>query len=740
VLALVAVVTSGIALAARADPSGIVPPHRIEAPREGDVPYPAGGVGDATVVLAVVVDDTGAVTDVVVREGEPPFSDAAARAVRSWSFAPATRDGVPIRARILVSVTFHEPPPPPPAPPPQPAAPPANAPAATAPPPVQEVAVHGEREEPSTIHIPRNETQFVAGAFGDPLKVVEALPGMAPWLSGLPYYYVRGSPPENVGYFVDGIRVPLLFHVGPGASTIAPQLVESVDLFPGAYPAEYGRYAGAVIAAKTTSPEMERPTGEFSARVYDANVSVGTPIDGGQGSVLVAGRYSYTQALTSIIVPNYGLAYWDYEARASHRALGGTLTLFAFGAHDELHFLGQPTFRIDYHRADLRYDHDLPGGHLRVAGTFQYDDTLTALQTDTGAGTAAALRGIGGRLRVEADTYLAPEARLRAGADVIATRYTIDDYPAEAGFGARSGPHTDVEAGAYADVVWRPRRSIEIVPGFRFDGYATRGRTAWAPQPRLATRVQITPQVTWLSALGVAHQEPTEEIYVPSKIPNPIDQASQTIYQFSEGVDFRLPSSMHLRITGFYTSLLAEHPLGSDLSGRGQSGGLEIFVRREFTERLAGFVSYTLARTVGALGNVPETRVSWDRTHVLSVVLGYDLGNHWRVGARAFLESGRPWPPVCVNCDPNTGVAAAGQMPVITNVAGNLPVFWRLDTRIEKRWEFRGGAWLGATLECFNTFDAAEPTGDTWNPGQNRPKAVYQPPIILPSVGLEGGF
>jgi TonB family protein len=735
--------TAAIPTAARAAPPQIVPPQRLEAPRENEVPYPEGGIGDATVVLAIVVDESGAVTDVVVRQGGPPFADAAAAAVRSWRFSPATRDGAPVRARILATVTFHAPPPSPPAapiaPPPAPK-PNAGAPAAPAPPPILDVAVHGEREEPSTIHIPRSETQFVAGAFGDPLKVVEALPGMAPWLSGLPYYFVRGSPPENVGYFIDGIRVPLLFHVGPGASTIAPALVETVDLFPGAYPAEYGRYAGAVIAAKTTSPEMERPSGEFSARVYDANASIAAPFDGGKGSVLVAGRYSYTQLLTSIIVPKYGVGYWDYEARASHRVGSGTLTFFVFGAHDELSYLHQPTFHIEYHRADLRYDQPIAGGHLRVAGTFQYDDTLTALQADTGAGTSAALRGMGGRLRVEADARVASEARVRAGADVLATHYSIDDYPGFDGFHARSGPHTDVEGGAYADIVWRPEHAVEIVPGFRFDGYGTRGRTTWAPQPRLATRVQLLPWLSWLSALGTAHQEPTEEVYVPSKIPNPIDQSSQTIYQFSEGLDFRLPSSLHLRLAGFYTRLTAEHLVGTDLSGRGESGGLEVFVRREFTERLGGFVSYTLARTVGALGNTPATRTSWDRTHVLSVVLGYDLGNHWRIGARVFVESGRPWPATCTNCDPTTGATPAGQSAAFVTPAGNLPVFWRLDARLEKRWEFRGGAWLGATLECFNTFDKPEPTGDTWDAVHRKPVPDYQSPIILPSIGAEGGF
>jgi TonB family protein len=341
---------------ARARPSDVVPPRRLDA---GDVPYPPDGHGDASVTLVVVVDATGAVTDVTVREGSRPFSDVAVANVRRWRFAPATRDDSPVPAKNVAKVTFHAPfVTPPPAAPEVPAA--LQAPAAAAAPPPIEVTVQGEREEPSTIHIPRSETQFVAGAFGDPFKVVEALPGMAPWLSGLPYYYVRGSPPENVGYFVDGIRVPLLFHVGPGPSTIAPPLVDSVDLFPGAYPARYGRYAGAVIAGETAPPDTERAHGEFSARVYDANAFAETPFDDHQGTVLAAARYAYTQPLISLIVPNYSLAYWDYQFRVSHRVGDGdTLSLFAFGAHDELHYFGQPTFRVEYHRLDLRYDHPI---------------------------------------------------------------------------------------------------------------------------------------------------------------------------------------------------------------------------------------------------------------------------------------------------------------------------------------------------------------------------------------------
>jgi TonB family protein len=702
----------------------VVPPRRLDAAR---VAYPASGKGDATVVLAVVIDAVGAVTDVTVREGEAPFVAAAVAAVKAWRFAPATRDDAPIPSRILTTVTFRAPPPTPPRPAPapgasaSPASPPSAGPAAG---PV-EVSVRGEHEELGTNHLPRADARFVPGAFGDPFRVVEALPGMAPWLSGLPYYYVRGAPPENVGYFIDGIRVPLLFHVGVGPSSIAPPLVDTVDLFPGAYPASYGRFSGAIIAGQTTPPAADEPRGEFGARVFDANAFVETPLDAGQGTALAAGRYSYTGLLTSIIVPDYTVGYWDYQLRLSHRiADKDTVSLFVFGSHDELTYKHEPTFRVEYHRADLRYDHPLDGGHVRIAGTFSYDDTLTALQTSTGAGSSAATKGPGGRIRAEIEERLSPRALVRAGADVGVVGFSVDSYG-----DVVHGPHADVEGGAYADVVWRPTDRVELVPGFRFDGYRTRGETAWAPQPRGAVKIRVVPGVSLISALGVAHQEPVEEVFVPAKLPSAIDEASgENSYQFSEAIDFTLPSSLHFRVTGFYSRLIATQG-----SGQERAEGLELFLRRDFTQRLGGFVSYTLSRSDTLIG--PQTAVStWDRTHLLSAVLGYDLGSNWRVGARFFFESGRPYRAVCETPDCAPGASAA-----MYTVDGRLPAFYRLDARIEKKWEFSGRKWLAATLECFNVLDKAEPINVAYSVLQGL-STVTQSPIILPSIGVQGGF
>ncbi len=704
----------------------LVPPQIRE---QSDAPYPPDGKGDAIVVLTLLVDASGDVTTVTVREGAPPFSDAAVASVKGWKFAPATRDDAPVSARISAVITFHAPRQAPAIAEPK-GAPPATSASTTnggaAPPPKEElieVVVKGEHEELGTIHIPRSETRLIPGAFGDPFRVVEALPGMSPWLSGLPYFFVRGMSPENVGYAIDGIRVPLLFHVGSGPASIAPAMVDSVDLFPAAYPARYGRSAGAIIAGETTAPTFDHARSEFQVRVFDANAFGEAPIDDGKGSVLAAARYGYTGPLLSLIEPDYKLGYWDYQFRIAHR-IGDddTLSLFVFGSYDDLEFLHSPQFHVQYHRADLRYDHRLKDGNLRVAATFNFDDSLSALQTPTGTGLDAALRSAGGRVRAEYERHLSETTWLRAGADLAVSRFDVDRDS-----GTIHTPHTDVESGVYADVVWRPLRSLEIVPGARIDEYHVRGADTIAPQPRISAKVKITDGVSWISAAGTAHQAPTDEVFVPAKLPQPIDESARDSFQYSEALEAQLPWRMVTRATGYYTELRA-----TEIAAHERSYGLELFLRRDFTQRLGGFASYTLSGTeldseAGTYPRAPE-----DRTHLVSVVLGYDLGRNWRVGTRFFYESGRAFTCTAITC-------VGGDLDARVAIHGNLPAFYRIDARLEKRWNFSNGRWLGATLECFNALDKSEVTGMSLGPRGGLETNV-QNAIILPSVGFDGGF
>ncbi|HVJ16696.1 MAG TPA: energy transducer TonB, partial [Polyangiaceae bacterium] len=158
----------------------VVPPKLISEP---EVAYPEGASGDARVVLVIVVNPEGGVDSATPEVVHEPFSSSAALAAQGFRFTPATRDGVPIAAKIRFEVVFREPEP-------EPAPEPAEAPPAPvvegAPPapPIEEpleLDVLGERPEPSrSASLSRAEVRELPGAFGDPFRAIEALPGVTP--------------------------------------------------------------------------------------------------------------------------------------------------------------------------------------------------------------------------------------------------------------------------------------------------------------------------------------------------------------------------------------------------------------------------------------------------------------------------------------------------------------------------------------------------------------------------------
>ena len=732
---------------AMAQPSPGAPPtapQRLDpAP---DVAYPEGAEGDAEVVLVLVIERDGRVRSVDVERGAEPFASAAKQAAASWQFAPATRAGEPVAARIRFAVTFRAP-----QPVEEPAAPAeeaAGAPAARAadppgapptppePKPAEpepiEVVVRADRPPPSAKTLTRAEVRQLPGAFGDPFRAIEALPGVTPIVSGLPYFYVRGAPPGNVDYYLDGIRVPYLFHATAGPSVIHPGLVERVDLYSGGYPARFGRFSGAIVAAETTPPSPDLH-GEGNLRLVDVGALVEAPFAEGRGAALVAGRYSYTAAVFSLLSPDIRLDYRDYQARVSYAVTPrDRLTLFAFGSYDllaqEKNEIETVIFGSEFYRVDARYDVSLPeDGRLRWATTWGFDQTRVADQRNA--------RDLLWGTRVELTRPMNESVTLRSGIDLL-----FDDYEADpATYGDPEDPdvdaynrlfpsRTDATASVWADVIWQLDPRMEITPGVRVDLFHSGGASAVGVDPRLAIRVDVTKRVRLLHALGLAHQPPSFIIPVPGLALANLTGGLQRSLQAAAGVEVDLPWKTTATVTVFsdiflnMTDTAGVQPPGDDQNqiprSLGASRGLEVYVRRNLTAQLGGFLSYTLSRSTRTLGNYTFP-FAFDRTHVLNAALGYDLGRGWRAGGRFTYYTGVP------NLDPPSGQPESFRLLIPTREPG----FYRLDVRLEKKWTFGETTWLSFVTEVLNV---------TLNKESVRGNEIG--PVTIPSIGLEGGF
>jgi hypothetical protein len=165
------------------------------------------------------------------------------------------------------------------------------------------------------------------------LRAVDALPGVVPTISGLPIFFIRGAPPASVGYVVDGVEVPLLYHAFLGPSVLHPGSLSGVVLESAPADVRYGGSAGAVIVAEPAPPSAAL-RGEGNLRLFDAGALLAAPFAGGAGSALVSGRYSFTGLVYSAL-SDEEFGYWDYQLRVS-RSVSRTASVgvFAFGAGD----------------------------------------------------------------------------------------------------------------------------------------------------------------------------------------------------------------------------------------------------------------------------------------------------------------------------------------------------------------------------------------------------------------------
>jgi TonB family protein len=727
-----------------ASPPAAEPPARevIEPPVARDTPveYPETETTSAVVVLELELDATGAVLRATIAQGEPPFSDVALAAARDWSFTPARRGGRAVGARLRYSVRFDPPPV-------EKVAEAAPAAPSVTPTPVGplEVVVTGERKPkppPGTVIITREEARALPGTFGDPLRALEAQPGVVPILSGLPSFFVRGAPPGNVGYFIDGVDVPLLYHAFFGPSVIHPGLIESVELFKGAAPVEYGRFAGPILAAKV-SPLQHRFNGEASIRAIDAGALIEVPFgecptpgkpDCSLGSARVGGRYAYTGFILSQIT-DAKLDYWDYQGHASvDVGPSDSVGVLAFGAYDYFNAgatSDQGGGRVTFHRLDLRWDHHSGATRTRVGVTGGFDSTGGVEET------TSVVRDRSLRVRGQLEADLGEAATLRAGADGRVDDFDLRTDPLLLNFAdySRLFPtRTEYAVGAYVAIELRPTRRITVIPGVRGDFYYDRGTTAVGVDPRISAEFQVSENVTLHDSLGMAHQRPNFVPNVPGAQVADLEHGLQEALVWSSGVRWKLPLDFSVTAEVFRSAYFnALDPLGGkrdfsidrtvvDRRTTIASAGFELLISRSLTRRLGGFLAYTLSHTEQSFQN-EESVSGFDRPHVLQVALGYDFGHGYSAGVRGVAYSGVP--------ENNL----QGTPHFTTNRRGR--PYFRLDVRAEKRWKLGQTAWWAVTAEALNATATTEV--ERLDCGERCAERVAGP-VFLPSIGVAAGF
>lgn len=708
-----------------------------------DVDYPPNGDGDAVVVLRFVVQADGAIRDVEVLLGDEPFASVAANAALTWRFLPARRDGQPVAARIDFQVTFEQTvvePTPKPGPTTDPARTAEGASVAEVAPTTRGSATATRQDETvvtvqetlaaGSQTLSRAAARQIPGAFGDPMRGVDVLPGVTPTVSGLPFFYVRGAPPANTGFYFDGVRLPFLYHAFLGPSIIHPELIDAVHLHSGPAPSRYGGNAGGVVEGDMRGPSGSRVV-NLSLGVFDAGGMVDTPFANGKGRLFAAGRYSYV-ALAASLFSSVKANFWNYQGYATYALTPrDNIGVLLVGAYD-LAEQGDK-WESEFHIADLRWDHSFGSAtNARLAATIEHDST----EVPDGRSTDFRLAG-----RAQLTHRFSEDLKWESGINGSRDDYDLDVYleRAQSEIFELFPSRVDSMFGGYTELSWDVTPRIRVVPGLRVEHYSTLGDKQWAFDPRISATYKLTDEIQTTHGFGISHQTPNwlpnvAAIRVAGLGPEGLQKAVFT----TSGVEARLPSDWVGSASLFHNAIFAvTDPFGASQSlavevqerALGRSYGLELSLRRSLTRRFGGILSYTLSRTTRTYPD-RVTISGADRTHVINLAGLYTLGANWRLGARAVGYSGYPG-------------RFRGERPVFDQ--SRAPFFFRADVRVERRFRLSERSYwsiVGELLNATGTPDVLRRT--CYEPSEINPNVECDDtrvgPLMLPNIKVEAVF
>lgn len=452
------------------------------------------------------------------------------------------------------------------------------------------------------------EIQLIPGAQGDVIRVIQNMPGVARTPFGLGLLVIRGASPQDTGVFLDGHRLPILFHfggVGGVTSVVNSRIIDELNFYPGGFSPMYGRASGGAVELNTRNAATDRIHGEaqldFLTLVpITASVFLEGPVsdDPSHGAFVLSVRRSSIDGVFSLASQLLDSAfaaaprYFDYQARYD-LPLGSDgkrkLSFFAYGSDDEIVVIGADSIgpnssnpagtqsRTYFHRINPSFTYKDGDTSFRVSPIVGVDFTNTQTDGDgSGSGFRFRLSAVNAGLRVDASTRLAPNVVLNAGGDVLYVRYeTESELPAFPPIKNFPSPVTtdlptrrdqatvpSTQASLYTELQLEFfDERLKVWPGLRLDLYDFRaepsdfllddrildGRTLVALDPRLTARYDFSSRFAVKGQLGLYRQNPLPfQFYLNADLP------LQTGTQGSAGFEVELIDRLRLDVQGFY--------------------------------------------------------------------------------------------------------------------------------------------------------------------------------------------
>ena len=619
-----------------------------------------------------------------------------------------------------------------------------------------------EETKPIRYTLTVDEIRSIPGAGNDILRAAQVLPGVARIPFSFGGLVLRGTSPRDTGVYLDGIDVPIAFHFGGVTSFYPSGMLDDLQLVNGGFDASYGRAQGGLVTLTTREPRTDRWRLGGSIGLFDSSIQAEGPWKG--GGLIVGLRRSYFDTIADPFVDDDVAlpSYYDFQVRTSfgNPRKRGRINPMIFGSIDRVSG-EEATATSMFVRAAVPYLRQWGPTSLRVVpwiGTnrlsFREEDNDEGEQPEEFS-RPVYLGGV--RAEIVRDFKW---GHLRGGAELSSGYLDQLNIGGDDDLGG-TGTVSWSDFGLWSEARFKiDGDRIAIKPGVRVEGYGLSQEIV--VDPRLNIHQKLTPELTLRQSIGRYHQPPTPADVERTK-GNPNLDASYND-QLTLGIDAELGTWL-VSATGFYNhgvglgvqvrnpapgselpepnlgglgptfELLLEKQLGipfyRENIGRARSYGLELSIKRHVGPWFS-LLSYTLAKSE----RTDDPRVPldpldpWrpfelDQRHNLQIAVSRQY-TKWKLGARLQLVSGNPY-------SPTVRIPTGGSRT--DPWGGNLPMFFSLDLRADRRWKKCWGD-LVFFIDIQNATNRRNIEGRDYNGELDADEDIRGLPII-PFIGLE---
>jgi hypothetical protein len=540
-----------------------------------------------------------------------------------------------------------------------------------------------EPASPAELALDSHETKNLASVLADdPLRAVQALPGVRSNDDFDSRFSLRGAPFERVGLYLDDVLLHAPFHMVGGEATSGAltafqgDMLDSLALHTAAFPARFGDRTAGVLDARTREGSRRRPSLRATASASNASVLGEGPFGRRRGAWMAAVRKSYLQYIierTAKAEPTLAFGFLDAQIKLTLDAgMRHQFSLFLMDGLSDLDRtrsrarLGVNSPMLGEYRprlANLGWRYSPQAGLLltsRAAFLQERFDNRNRDELPLGAGTYGewswSVNGSWLWRGAQPLDFGGSARRIRA--EGVTNQYQLSPFLARRLDEYRG---RGVVAGGYAQQAFSAAAGrLHLAAGARWDRLSTNGAVVVSPRlslamaPSPATRIQLGwghyaqfPDLAWLfSPLGRRTLLPERSIHYFAAIERRFGERSRLRLEFYDRQERDLlfrPLLEPRALDGRFTAWRLDAPVENSI--RGYARGLELFFQRRTANGLTGWVSYSLGYSRlrdGATGAVFPA--DYDQRHGVNVYLGRRVRSSVHLSARWVYGSGFPIP------------------------------------------------------------------------------------------------